>query len=188
MRSLLTSPQYPLFVCPNCRAGADLEADVDEPSEEWQQLEEGHEEEEAAEAEDGERQAGDKPPNSQSPPSPPEPADLTVQDVDAVDTTVAVAAPESPAAQPILHHATTEPLPISSPASNAHRAGHQREKGSPSLGANGEGLVTPRNNAGPWVFDGSAGRRVADAAPGMRSLDATAGVGAPAQGSSGDSS
>ncbi|CAI4219095.1 unnamed protein product [Parascedosporium putredinis] len=38
IRSLLTSPQYPIFVCPNCRAAADLEAEVDEPGEEWQQL------------------------------------------------------------------------------------------------------------------------------------------------------
>ncbi|OIW33777.1 SMAD/FHA domain-containing protein, partial [Coniochaeta ligniaria NRRL 30616] len=29
IRSLLSSPSYPIFICPNCRAAADLEADVE---------------------------------------------------------------------------------------------------------------------------------------------------------------
>ncbi|KAM4062168.1 FHA domain-containing protein [Hirsutella rhossiliensis] len=182
VRSLLTSPQYPIFVCPNCRAGADLEADVDEPSDEWQQLEEeGRGEEDVEERKE-------EPSGSQSPASAPEPADVTVQDADAVDVTVAVGTSESPAARPPLHHATTEPLPISSPVSGAGRVGRLRENGSPSLGANGEGLVTPRNNAGPWVFDGSAGRRAVDATTGMRSLDAAAEMGATSHHPSDDSS
>lgn len=38
IRSLLSSPQYPIFICPNCRAAADLEAEVEDP-EEWEQEE-----------------------------------------------------------------------------------------------------------------------------------------------------
>lgn len=47
--------------------------------------------------------------------------------------------------------------------------------GQPGLNGN-EGPITPRNDAGPWVFDGSAPAARADAesqpAGGMRSLDA----------------
>src|SRR4051794_13024936 len=35
IRPILNGPSYPHFLCPNCRAVADLEADVDEPFEEW---------------------------------------------------------------------------------------------------------------------------------------------------------
>ncbi|PHH83577.1 hypothetical protein CDD83_2961 [Cordyceps sp. RAO-2017] len=185
VRSLLMSPQYPIFVCPNCRAGADLEADVEEPSEEWQQLEDCDEEacEQACEA------AQDKAPaRSPSPASVPEPADVTVQDADAMDVTVNVGAPAAPASRSTPPHASTEPLPINSPASGAGRVGHLRENGSPSPGPNGEGPITPRNNAGPWVFDGSAGRRAADATLEMRSLDAAADMDARAGGQSDDSS
>ncbi|EQK97588.1 FHA domain containing protein [Ophiocordyceps sinensis CO18] len=186
VRSLLTSPQYPIFVCPNCRAGADLEADVDEPSDEWQQLkEEGDQEEDVEETKE---EPSDGQSDAQSPASAPEPADVTVQDADAGDVTVAVGTSESPGSRPPLHHAATEPLPIRTPASGAGRVGRLRENAPPLLGANGEGLVTPRNNAGPWVFDGSAGRRAVDATTEMRSLDAAADMGATGHNPSDDSS
>ncbi|KJZ74752.1 hypothetical protein HIM_05869 [Hirsutella minnesotensis 3608] len=168
VRSLLTSPQYPIFVCPNCRAGADLEADVEEPSEEWQQLEEDCNEQ------DQKKEAAQDP----APPSPPELAelaDVTVQDNEAADVTVNTGATDSPPPRVSAPHTTSDPVPIKSPASGAGRVGHLREHGSPLLGPNGEALVTPRNNAGPWVFDGSAGRRGADSTAEMRSLNATAG-------------
>ncbi|RDA90427.1 hypothetical protein CP533_5230 [Ophiocordyceps camponoti-saundersi (nom. inval.)] len=150
VRSLLMSPQYPIFVCPNCRAGADLEADVDEPTEDWQQLDD--------ENDDQAKQAT-------TPPAP-EPVDITVQDADAMDVTVNVDA------QP----PSSDPLPISSSASGAGRVGHLRQNSSPPPAINGEGPITPRNNAGPWVFDGSAGCPRADDAPApeMGSLDAAA--------------
>ena len=34
---MLAAPSYPIFICPNCRAAADLEAEVEDP-EEWEQL------------------------------------------------------------------------------------------------------------------------------------------------------
>lgn len=167
VRSLLTSPQYPIFVCPNCRAGADLEADVEEPSEEWQQLEEGQEGGETPQP------GGDQPPETEA--SSPEPADVTVQDADVMDVTVSVSVSDSPASRSTsTPHVVTEPLPIRNPASGSGRVNHLRDGRSPSPSTNGEGPITPRNNAGPWVFDGSAGRRVADATSEMRSLDAAA--------------
>lgn len=37
IRALLQGPNYPIFICPNCRAAADLEAEVEDP-EDWDQL------------------------------------------------------------------------------------------------------------------------------------------------------
>ncbi|KAG8407560.1 hypothetical protein J3459_015992 [Metarhizium acridum] len=169
VRLLLTSPQYPIFVCPNCRAGADLEADVDEPSEEWQQLEDGGMDADKKESE-----------NSQSGESPvADPTEAAAPDPDAmdVDVTMSVNVSDSPQGRPAGSslHAASEPLPITNPASGSGRVGHLREHRSPSPSSSGaEGPITPRNNAGPWVFDGSAGQRAAAGSPEMRSLDAAA--------------
>ncbi|KAK2592557.1 hypothetical protein QQS21_009737 [Conoideocrella luteorostrata] len=168
VRSLLTSPQYPIFVCPNCRAGADLEADVDEPNEDWERLDEDvmetDQKEPSSKSEDGEAAA-------------PEATDASSPDLDAMDVTVSLSPAESPNGRLSngLPHPVSEPLPISNPASGSGRVGHLRQNRSPSPSANGpEGPITPRNNAGPWVFDGSAGRRVVDGSSEMRSLDAAA--------------
>ncbi|KAF1980718.1 hypothetical protein K402DRAFT_408978 [Aulographum hederae CBS 113979] len=37
IRPILHGATYPNFLCPNCRAVADLEADVDEPNDEWEE-------------------------------------------------------------------------------------------------------------------------------------------------------
>lgn len=73
-----------------------------------------------------------------------------------------------------MSHATSEPIGI--PAA----APIQRRTPSPTTHLNGhEGPITPRNDAGPWVFDGSGLRRGETAVPGsapvqpghMESLD-----------------
>ncbi|KAJ6441586.1 FHA domain-containing protein [Purpureocillium lavendulum] len=166
VRSLLSSPQYPIFVCPNCRAGADLEADVEEPDEEWQQLEDAQDEEVKPQTTNG--QPPEAASEATSAPAPAEP--------DAMDTTMDVTvnpnACDSPGGRSNLPHEPTEPVPIRNPASGAGRVNQLRENRSPSPHTNGEGPITPRNNAGPWVFDGGAGRRVADPTAEMTSLDA----------------
>ncbi|KAL3963560.1 hypothetical protein ACCO45_000564 [Purpureocillium lilacinum] len=167
VRSLLSSPQYPIFVCPNCRAGADLEADVEEPDEEWQQLEEGADDEAKPQTANG------QPPEAVLQPSPvpapePEPDAMDIT----MDVTVNPNASDSPSGRSNLPHEPTEPVPIRNPASGAGRVNQLRENRSPSPHTNGEGPITPRNNAGPWVFDGGAGRRVADPTAEMTSLDA----------------
>lgn len=172
------SPQYPIFICPNCRAGADLEADVDELAEEWQQLKSEEEAEANAEAE-----AGATPATEEAPPLPvevdtPEAAtperDLSDTHDDVMDLTVNIT-PESPQ-RGNLPHTVSEPLPIRNAASGAGRQFALRDSRTPSPpGLNGtEGPITPRNNAGPWVFDGSAGRNADATTAEMRSLDAAA--------------
>lgn len=187
------SPQYPIFICPNCRAGADLEADVDELAEEWQQMKK--EEEAEAEAESGnealarvETKAVPGAPNLAQEALTPERATPDEVEVDPMDVTVNIT-PESPQ-RGILPHAISEPLPIRSPASGAGRQvlRDSRTPTPPGLTNGAEGPITPRNNAGPWVFDGSAGRNGDATLAGMRSLDAAADMDVPRAPSSDDSS
>ncbi|KAH7000181.1 hypothetical protein EDB80DRAFT_866229 [Ilyonectria destructans] len=179
VRSLLMSPQYPIFICPNCRAGADLEADVDELAEEWEQLKsEGEAEAEAetrVDAAPGTETAPAVPIATPPEPATPEPELSDVHDVDAMDVTVNIT-PESPQ-RGNLPHAVSEPLPIRNSASGAGRHIALRDSRTPSppgLTPGVEGPITPRNNAGPWVFDGSAGRNADATTAEMRSLDAAA--------------
>lgn len=176
VRALLTSPQYPIFICPNCRAGADLEADVEEPTEDWQNMEDFEDPEQPVpatvvhapvpETEEEEEEA-----ESAFPSRPDEPVEATVQETDAMDVTVNITSAPSPTGSPTELHATSEPLPIR----GAGRASHLRNSGTPSPpGGGAEGIITPRNNAGPWVFDGRAGRQPANATAEMTSLDSAA--------------
>ena len=175
------SPQYPIFVCPNCRAGADLEADVDEPTEDWDNLDnddddnmdvdmnvDKKEPEKISEEEDAHVHASEVQNLAPSP------------DTDAMDVTIGFSASDSPSSEGpdgALPHATSEPLPITNPVSGAGRVGHLRENRSPSPSSSGaEGPITPRNNAGPWVFDGSAGRLAVDGNAELSSLDAATGA------------
>ncbi|KAL6864268.1 hypothetical protein J3F83DRAFT_157788 [Trichoderma novae-zelandiae] len=169
VRSLLTSPQYPIFICPNCRAGADLEADVEDAGEEWQNIDEFSAPTDTVPPTVVETLAPEIVPSLPSPAE--DPPEATVQETDAMDVTVNFTASGSPTTP----HATSDPLPIRSRPSGGGRASHLRETGTPSPPGNGaEGLITPRNNAGPWVFDGMAGRRPATAAAEMPSLDSAA--------------
>lgn len=182
VRSLLSSPQYPIFVCPNCRAGADLEADVEEPTEDWENLDEDQMDTDKKENES--RSEGEQA-------SVPDAVDAPSPDTDAMDVTVSINASDSPNGRPegALPHTASEPLPIRNPAWGSGRVGHLRDNRSPSPSSSGaEGPITPRNNAGPWVFDGSAGRRVVEGNSEMRSLDAAAGMDLSSANQSGDSS
>lgn len=203
MRSLLNSPQYPTFICPNCRAGADLEAEVDELAEEWVQLKsleaeaqaqvqaqaaphadaESEAEAEAEEETEATAQAEITAalPVTATGTSTPEPSLTNDNDaIDAMDATVSITPEALQRAQ--MSHAVSEPLPIRNAASGVGRSKQIRDSRSPSppeMTNGAEGPITPRNNAGPWVFDGSAGRNSdAPSELGMRSLDAAAGAGA----------
>lgn len=143
------SPQYPVFICPNCRAGADLEADVEEPSEEWEMFDEPDK--------DGKLDAIAE----TSTPT----TELEVADVDRMDITISEPADAQEPSNPTAH-ATSSPLPI------RHAAGVRR--GTPSPPRPGaEGPITPRNDIGPWVLDGRAGRDSPEGAQ-MTSLNAAA--------------
>jgi pSer/pThr/pTyr-binding forkhead associated (FHA) protein len=172
VRSLLTSPQYPIFICPNCRAGADLEADVDEPGEDWDQLD--------AEVEDDDKTSTNGASLVSPPPTavPPQLANISEPDGDAMDVTVNMSPTDAVTSNTArLPLAGSEPVLIRSPPLGAGSNGNRRAIQTPSPPTNGaEGPITPRTEVGPWVFDGSAGQRPQGAAPGMGSLDAAADV------------
>ncbi|OHF03662.1 FHA domain-containing protein [Colletotrichum orchidophilum] len=189
IRSLLNSPQYPIFVCPNCRMAADLEADIEDPEEDWEQMDEDEEPEQKQQKQEVKETA--------AVPSAPLTAAATVvssrpqlpeigTDDDAMDFTVELDRARTVAEAPELAPTTVAPNtsipPVPIPAvgiaqAALSRSGRDTRTPSPignHLVSANEGPITPRNDAGPWVFDGSAGRRAAEASNGMRSLDAAA--------------
>ncbi|KAK3333319.1 RING finger protein [Cercophora scortea] len=199
IKALLSSPSYPIFICPNCRAAADLEAEVEDP-EEWEQLD--SEEEQRAQQESALLQVDTNmtlPPPRRSResvrsarnamPAPPSPPSPVTPEIDASgDVTMLLDPPpltaaqaDSSAGRPTISHTTSNPMPIpTSPAAAAAAAAAvqraniapndgRRDTRTPSpTGApvlNGtEGPITPRNDAGPWVFDGSGLRMRVDGA------------------------
>ncbi|XDG01155.1 hypothetical protein ABKA04_000770 [Annulohypoxylon sp. FPYF3050] len=183
IREMLTGPSWPIFICPNCRATADLDAEVDEPSDEWQQLDSG--------IEDAQE---DKPahPVSQANEIVESPATSPVDsnseehqpsnDVDVGDVTMQV---DSSAVQTVLlRHAATEPVPIPNATPRISNGDRSTTNRTPSPNnhplTNGhEGPITPRNDAGPWVFDGNPARVSQESTRrnGMSSLDAAAQAG-----------
>ncbi|KAF5000718.1 hypothetical protein FGRMN_1559 [Fusarium graminum] len=166
----LSSIAYPIFICPNCRAGADLEADVDELAEEWQQLKNQAEAEASTPAQvDTEPETEVAPPAPDSGASTPERSN-TVDDH--MDVTVNIT-PETPQRNE-FNHAISEPLPIRNAVSGARRSSQLGDSRTPSPPGGNEGPITPRNNVGPWVFDGSAGRTVSATEGEMTSIDAAA--------------
>ncbi|KAK4146117.1 uncharacterized protein C8A04DRAFT_10004 [Dichotomopilus funicola] len=207
IRSLLASPSYPIFICPNCRAATDLEAEVEDP-EEWEQLDsdEGVAAQEGAllqapniesnntngpvpapprrsresvrsarlhAAQQQQQQHFQRPPSNEVPEvtmildSSPSRQESPPPQFDGVTT---LADPSA------LSHALSNPMPIPSPGQRSNNGGILGSGGSsapeghrstnrtpsPTGGApatNGhEGPITPRNDAGPWVFDGSGVR------------------------------
>ena len=198
IRSLLSAPSYPIFICPNCRAAADLEADVEEPEEEWEQLDsdEGNGNTQQQEGALLKVQGGGSTDNSGALPPPRRSREsvrsarhallAASQKVEHEDITMLDASPQPEktppsAPRPPISHTASNPMPIplagggapigqravSASAVNMSTTGAARTP-SPTDGiptVNGhEGPITPRNDAGPWVFDGS-GIRLRDGAP-----------------------
>jgi pSer/pThr/pTyr-binding forkhead associated (FHA) protein len=199
IKSLLASPSYPIFICPNCRAAADLEAEVEDP-EEWEQLDsdEGDRPQEGALL--NARDSSDNQP-SLAPPRKsresvrstrqaqvaPQPVEADVGDVTMLldpqplivtQPDGASLAESNQSGRPsVSPYSTSTPVPIPSSASSQRAvsggamittADGRRDARTPSpTGApvvlNGhEGPITPRNDAGPWVFDGSGARMRVD--------------------------
>ncbi|KAI1306419.1 hypothetical protein F5Y03DRAFT_142031 [Xylaria venustula] len=151
IREMLHGPSWPIFMCPNCRATADLDAEVDEPSEEWQQLPEEVPEEKAEDEVLQEENVPTLPSGSQlNEGSPKKYADQA----DSGDVTVLVEKASTPqTAAGSSRNAASGPVPIPNAS--------QRRTPSPTRNgvSNGhEGPITPRNDAGPWVFDGNPAR------------------------------
>ncbi|KAI1816220.1 SMAD/FHA domain-containing protein [Poronia punctata] len=168
IREMLHGPSWPIFMCPNCRATADLDAEVDDPGDEWQQFE--------SDAPDGKIQS---PPVGESPaPASPSPALNGISHArraaeELGDVTVRFdASPMPPPSSRSTRHTVSDPVPIPN--------GSRRRSPSPvgnSMLNNREGPITPRNDAGPWVFDGNPARVSQESTRrngGMVSLDAAA--------------
>lgn len=200
IRALLSGPNYPIFICPNCRAAADLEAEVEDP-EDWDEL-------------NGELDGKDAASTDESKPKeprldPPAQVEAGRSSIDRIRTSLERArasaadrartsmersrAPANPPTTPAQDetpgpsastssenvvmadadgsdrgsstpptaaensHATSNPMPIPTTTPNTRRTPSPGSGG--VLATNGhEGPITPRNDAGPWVFDGSGAR------------------------------
>lgn len=166
---------------------ADLEADIEDPEEDWEQMDEDEEPEQKQQKQETKETAP-----VPSDPLPPPAASSRPQlpeigtDDDAMDFTEALDRARTVAEVPdvtprtVAPNTATPPVPIpavGAAPSAVSRSGRDTRTPSPignHLVVSNEGPITPRNDAGPWVFDGSAGRRAAEASNGMRSLDAAA--------------
>ncbi|KAJ4423916.1 hypothetical protein N0V82_001344 [Gnomoniopsis sp. IMI 355080] len=196
IRALLQGPNYPIFICPNCRAAADLEAEVEDP-EDWEELNEELADKEKETSEDG---------RSKEPRlDPPAQVEAGRTSVDRIRTSLerarasaaerarsslersrSAAAPGTAAhgevAMPSASSSTesvvmrdaipgndgastpsttdnipSEPVAIPNATPNTRRTPSPGSGGVPTSTGH-EGPITPRNDAGPWVFDGSGAR------------------------------
>jgi len=170
--------QYPQFQCPNCRAYTDLEADVDVDMEDWA------EEESADQDKDLDIDQTDRAGGNVNPEVIPDGAEAglaaTNGDAHDEDTQVVDTVPEpqrntstssllsrrqdrtSPAENnlsPPMNGIAMPARPSEKEMQN-HLAQQSTVTGSPNSEQiiAGEGPLTPRNNAGPFVFDGSGSR------------------------------
>ncbi len=132
-------------MCPNCRAVADLDADVDEPTEgEWEELKPSNIDDNAAPQVSSEEELI---------------ANLDINDRGRGS--------ESRSEQSGL----SAPIDIARSKRSASNRRTDEESGdrrtpspghrSPDVLSGVDGPMTPRNDAGPFIFDGSGGRRVA---------------------------
>lgn len=172
VRRIINGPHWPHFVCPNCRAVADLEADVDEPTEgEWEDIDAA-----AFETEQpllGSVEAAEQSPVVVSPPVP---------DVAPVNGAVSQSTAQTGFSTEELmanldindrgrtseegrQAGLTAPIDIVSPRRSAsrQRSTDESERRTPSPSSQAveivDGPMTPRNDVGPFVFDGSGGAR-----------------------------
>lgn len=169
--------KYPQFQCPNCRAYTDLEADVDVDMDDWV------EDEPAEEDKDLHVDQTDRPgtaANAEGRPRSPPPADTKepapVEDTPVADASVAPQQNLSPSSLLARRHDRATPpradnlappvngIPMPARPTETEMSdqlAHQRtQTESPNADQiiAGEGPLTPRNNAGPFVFDGSGSR------------------------------
>lgn len=189
IRPILNGPTYPNFLCPNCRAVTDLEADVDDPVDfdEW---------EDESPQETGEVKANGSsqedrhvtPKASTNALSALAGSHISFGDLEAAISNITISEPATQPANdatdgpatplrsspPFASSSVTQPVHINIVAANEsvgltplqNRSSNSSDGLSPS-GAP-EGPMTPRNDAGPFVLDGSgstgraAGQRFRD--------------------------
>lgn len=150
---------------------------MDEPCEDWQQM--------TSEESEANSEANNETPPSVAGPSGAQEHTPESDPGDAADMTMRVemGTPSPPSASPSvperIQNTMSNPVPIPPVVSAGAHSGCA-PRPSPGVGSS-ENPITPRNNAGPWVFDGSAGAGSANGLPvtpglpvEMRSIDSAA--------------
>lgn len=189
IRPILNGPTWPNFLCPNCRAVADLEEDVEDPGEfeDWEgDAEQTNSDPTKATQEQGDRHA--TPRASMAPVNgnnSDENTDLpalqqAISHMTFAESLNDVAHQQIP--QTPERHLTPVTSSVTQPVSINISGSNEFSGLSPLYPAPHEGLtpdraqdgpMTPRNDAGPFVLDGSAGRaagnRLRDVSPGSDS-------------------
>lgn len=176
---MLVSRSYPQFTCPNCRAVTDLEAEVDQVDEDW-------DEDEWVQADGDNTSSNGRISNGSgnSIPQAPLPAldildtigEFSLPDAatteesdaimtDAIEPTDPSENEDQSQVEPYYRPGGLEAINIPNAAISFAAHGGEDMLRAPTpenpTAADviaGEGPLTPRNNAGPFVFDGSAGR------------------------------
>jgi hypothetical protein len=199
IRPILNGPTWPNFLCPNCRAVADLEEDVEDPPdfEDWEEDAEQADGDSTAKIENGE---GDRhitpraslvPMNAQAPVNGnnENEAGVSLADLQQVISNISITdSLNGIASQPIPNPQTPErraeppTSSVTQPVTINVTGANEYSGLSPLYPSQHDGLtpdrvhdgpMTPRNDAGPFVLDGSAGRaagnRLRDASPGSDS-------------------
>ncbi|TEY46944.1 hypothetical protein BOTCAL_0310g00130 [Botryotinia calthae] len=209
IRVVINGPTWPHFICPNCRTVADLEAELDEPDGDWEELATSDAEAEveaiSESATNSNNPLGTEPttqetivPRTSGPtaaPTLPEPEtfeplnmnhiedDLDTSDDSStgahahesrlediaflnVSDSQASSASATPIPQTNLNSTVSpldiiarKPVPSATPISHSERGSPSPNGMHPALAdpLTGEGPMTPRNDVGPFIFDGGAG-------------------------------
>ncbi|QDS77329.1 hypothetical protein FKW77_004927 [Venturia effusa] len=173
IRPILNGHTWPNFLCPNCRAVADLEADVEEAEEDWE--EDSIEEALAASRLEGDANgtggSSSEEPDGVRTPRAMEPmsdlsnghsASSSADDIDFGTSLSPVATLDDEATQIESIQSTTvsapRAIPVRSTPGSTGTTAYELTVGPPVQ----EGPMTPRNDAGPFVLDGGAGATTAD--------------------------
>ncbi|KAH8812062.1 hypothetical protein F5884DRAFT_784271 [Xylogone sp. PMI_703] len=177
IRVIINGPHWPHFICPNCRTVADLEAELEDPyaDGEWEEFEGTDVNANAPLTNGVQGPSRDQPDrqaqNTENSDSPQEDEHHGGQDaqsdnrsdeenVDLVSHAVAsIQISEPPSSQ---NNSTVNPVNIANRkvAANLDRTPSPNDALPTSIAEAiiaGEGPMTPRNNAGPFVLDGGAG-------------------------------
>ncbi|UPX15088.1 uncharacterized protein EKO05_0005551 [Ascochyta rabiei] len=186
IRPILNGPTWPNFLCPNCRAVADLEADVDDPAE-LEDWDDDDAQENGDAAPDAENPAEDRhvTPRASAVPlngSAAEPGATDLADLQHAITSIHIndtANPQTPfrRLEP-LSASVTQPVSIDRGPGSFNGLSPLYLTAHDGLAPDRahDGPMTPRNDAGPFVLDGSAGRaagsRLRDESPGSGETDA----------------
>lgn len=156
IRPIVNDPKlYPQFLCPNCRAVADLEADIEEGLDGWQEDFEYASDTQEFHDSSTNQNGTTKPTSDDSEGLQVATEQLSINDQPSLAPLASIGA-SRPARLTLQVSEDTEPIDESNgiPIPSASLMPRDPRTASETL----EGVVTPRNEAGPFVFDGS-GRR-----------------------------